>query len=258
MRGGGRRDVQVRVDRARPDHQRRLRLLRRPGRPAADRPARRPGRVSLAWTALTPTPTADAIFDLDTATDWTSFREAASSFAVPAQNIVYADRDGHIGYQAPGLVPIRKSGNDGLRPQAGWRSENDWTGDYVPFDGLPNVLDPDEGFVVTANQAVIGPDYPYHLTDDWDQGYRSAADPRPARAADRGAGRCRSPTWPRSRSTPAARSRRRSCPTCSTSTCRAGTGRAGQRQLRHWDFDQPADSAAGRVLQRGLAHPAGR
>ena len=57
--------------------------------------------VSLAWTALTPTRTADAIFDLDTATDWTSFREAVSSFAVPAQNIVYADRDGHIGYQAP-------------------------------------------------------------------------------------------------------------------------------------------------------------
>ena len=129
--------------------------------------------VSLAWTALTPSRTADAIFDLNTASDWTSFREAVSSFAVPAQNIVYADRDGHIGYQAPGLVPIRKSGNDGLQPQEGWRSENDWTGDYVPFDGLPHVLDPDEGFVVTANQAVIGPDYPYHLTDDWDQGYRS-------------------------------------------------------------------------------------
>ena len=56
--------------------------------------------------------------------------------------------------------------------RAGCR-ENDWTGDYVPFDGLPNVLDPDEGFIVTANQAVIGPDYPYYLTDDWDRGYRS-------------------------------------------------------------------------------------
>jgi penicillin amidase len=129
--------------------------------------------VALQWTALDPAPTADAILALDTATDWDSFRAAASSFAVPAQNLVYADRAGHIGYQAPGRVPIRKSGNDGLVPSAGWRAENDWTGDTVPFAGLPNVLDPEEGFVVTANQAVIGPDYPYRLTDDWDHGYRS-------------------------------------------------------------------------------------
>ncbi|MCW2842414.1 MAG: penicillin acylase family protein [Nocardioides sp.] len=129
--------------------------------------------VALEWTALQPAATADAILELDTATDWSSFRAAASAFAVPAQNLVYADREGHIGYQAPGWIPIRKSGNDGLMPSAGWRPENDWTGDHVPFDGLPNVLDPDEGFIVTANQAVVGPDYPYHLTDDWDRGYRS-------------------------------------------------------------------------------------
>ena len=129
--------------------------------------------VALEWTALHPAPTADAILALDAATDWDSFRAAAAEFAVPAQNLVYADRAGHIGYQAPGLVPIRKSGNDGLVPVAGWRPENDWTGDYVPFDGLPNLLDPEEGYIVTANQAVIGPDYPYHLTDDWDAGYRS-------------------------------------------------------------------------------------
>ena len=58
-------------------------------------------------------------------------------------------------------------------PAEGWRSDDDWTGDYVPFDGLPSVLDPEEGFVVTANQQVIGGDYPYFLTDDWDQGYRA-------------------------------------------------------------------------------------
>ena len=58
-------------------------------------------------------------------------------------------------------------------PAEGWLSANDWTGDYIPFDGLPNVLDPEEGFIVTANQAVIDDDYPYFLTDDWDFGYRS-------------------------------------------------------------------------------------
>ncbi|MEO5851017.1 MAG: penicillin acylase family protein [Nocardioides sp.] len=129
--------------------------------------------VSLAWTALRPSTTADAILELNLASDWEEFRTAAADFAVPAQNLVYADRAGHIGYQAPGQVPIRQSGNDGSVPSAGWRPENDWTGDFVPFDGLPNVLDPEEGYVVTANQAVSGPDYPYFLTNDWDRGYRA-------------------------------------------------------------------------------------
>ena len=129
--------------------------------------------VALAWTALDPAPTADAILMMNRASDWDEFREAAAEFAVPAQNLVYADREGHIGYQAPGRVPIRKSGNDGRMPAEGWISANDWTGDHVPFDGLPSVLDPDEGFIVTANQAVVGEDYPYFLTDDWDAGYRS-------------------------------------------------------------------------------------
>lgn len=131
--------------------------------------------VSLAWTALEPAPTADAILDLNLADDWDSFRAALSSFDVPSQNVVYADRAGHVGYQAPGRIPIRKSGNDGSMPSAGWRPENDWTGDHVPYDGLPSVLDPDEGLVVAANQAVIGRDYPELLTtdSDWDHGWRS-------------------------------------------------------------------------------------
>ncbi len=145
----------------------------------ANAPTDQPGErgngyaVALQWTALRPTTTADAVLGLNRAGDWDEFRAAASEFAVPAQNMVYADRDGHIGYQAPGLVPIRKSGNTGAMPAEGWLSANDWTGDFIPFDGLPNVLDPEEGFIVTANQAVIDDDYPYFLTDDWDAGYRS-------------------------------------------------------------------------------------
>jgi len=129
--------------------------------------------VALRWTALDPTPTADAILQLNRASDWNSFRAAAQRFSVPAQNMVYADREGHIGYQAPGRIPIRKSGNDGRMPAAGWLPENDWSGEYVDFEALPHVLDPDEGFAVTANQAVADEDYPFHLTDDWDPGYRS-------------------------------------------------------------------------------------
>ncbi len=77
----------------------------------ADAPPRENGYgVALAWTALTPRPTADAIFALDQASSWLEFREAARSFAVPSQNLVYADTDGNIGYQAPGAIPIRRDG----------------------------------------------------------------------------------------------------------------------------------------------------
>ncbi len=129
--------------------------------------------VSLAWTALTPSTTADAILAMNLATDWDEFRAAARDFAVPAQNLVYADRQGHIGYQSPGQIPIRRPGHSGNLPVAGWDPRNDWTGRYVPFEALPHALDPAEGFIVTANQAVVGPEYPFHLTSDWDRGYRS-------------------------------------------------------------------------------------
>lgn len=129
--------------------------------------------VALAWTALEPRPTADAVFGINRARGWDEFRAAASKFAAPSQNMVYADREGHIGYQAPGLIPIRKSGNTGHYPAEGWLPSNDWTGRWVPFEALPTVLDPDDGYVATANQAVTGEDYPYFLGDSWSYGYRS-------------------------------------------------------------------------------------
>jgi penicillin G amidase len=129
--------------------------------------------VALAWTALTPNRTADAIFMLNRASNWSQFRDAAREFAAPSQNMVYADREGHIGYQAPGMIPIRKSGHTGDYPAEGWSPANDWTGNYVPFDALPSLLDPDGGMVVTANQAVIGEDYPFFLGNSWSYGYRS-------------------------------------------------------------------------------------
>jgi penicillin amidase len=86
---------------------------------------------------------------------------------------VYADTAGNIGYQAPGSIPIRRGNRDGDLPAAGWLPQNDWSGRYVPFDQLPHELNPPDGFIVTANQAVTGPAYKWHLTDDFDLGYRS-------------------------------------------------------------------------------------
>jgi penicillin amidase len=126
--------------------------------------------VSLAWTALQPGRTADAVFALDSARGWDDFRAAARVFDVPAQNLVYADVDGNIGYQAPGKIPVRQAG-DGRWPVPGWQSRYDWTG-YVPFDDLPSVLNPKEGLIVAANQAVTADVAPF-ITRDWDYGFRA-------------------------------------------------------------------------------------
>jgi penicillin G amidase len=127
--------------------------------------------VALRWTALKPGRTADALFGIDQAHDWDSFREAARSFDAPSQNLVYADTAGHIGYQAPGRIPIRRTGH-GDWPVPGWNPAYEWSG-YIPYDALPNVLDPDDGMIVTANQAVAKQNYPYYLGDSFDAGYRS-------------------------------------------------------------------------------------
>ncbi len=108
---------------------------------------------------------------LNTAQDWDDFRAGAALFGAPAQNLIYADLEGNIGYQAPGVIPIRE-GYDGKWPIPGWDSRYQWKG-TIPFTALPSVLNPDEGWIVTANQAVIGPDYPFFITDDWSYGARS-------------------------------------------------------------------------------------
>lgn len=138
--------------------------------------------VSIRWTGLIPSRTMNAVFGINKASDFEEFREAARDFAGPSQNLVYADTAGHIGYQAPGLIPIRKKGTSGDYPQPGWDRSVGWKKKYVPFEQLPWMLDPENGYVATANQAVTGPvdqssawmgtGTPY-LGNSWDYGYRS-------------------------------------------------------------------------------------
>lgn len=137
------------------------------------KPSGEANAVALSWTALMPGRTADAIFELNEARDWHEFRAAAALFEVPAQNLVYADTAGNIGYQAPGRIPVRKAG-DGTIPVPGWTGEYDWYTAPIPYDQLPSVRNPEEGYVVTANNAVIDPRrYRPLLTEDWSHGYRS-------------------------------------------------------------------------------------
>ena len=117
--------------------------------------------VALRWTALQPTRLLEAVFRLDQASNFQEFRDALRDWSVPAQNIVYADVDGNIGYQVPGLQPIRAHGH-GLAPAPGWTDEYEWTG-FIPFDRLPYLYNPDRGYIVTANAPVVSPEYPYYL-----------------------------------------------------------------------------------------------
>ncbi|HID85276.1 MAG TPA: penicillin acylase family protein [Anaerolineales bacterium] len=128
--------------------------------------------IALRWTALQPSRTIHAILAIDRAQNWEEFRQAVALFDVPAQNMVYADVEGHIGYQTPGLIPIRRQGHDGTLPVPGWTDDYEWQG-FIPFDELPHVFDPPKGYIATANNAVVGPDYLYPITKDWDYGYRA-------------------------------------------------------------------------------------
>lgn len=125
---------------------------------------------SMQWTALEPTKELQAVMNMNKATDWETFEQALEDFHAPAQNFVFASTDGTIAYKANGRIPIRKKGNGEL-PVPGDSSEYGWTS-YVPYDELPRVVNPKEGFIATANNEVVGEEYPYHLTRFWAQPYR--------------------------------------------------------------------------------------
>ncbi|MER7406637.1 penicillin acylase family protein [Streptomyces sp. NPDC000070] len=129
--------------------------------------------VALRWTALQPGTTMDAVFAMDRAKNWTDFRKAAAQFEVPSQNLIYADTEDNIGYTLPGRIPKRSQDDDGSVPAPGWDPKYRWTG-YIEQDALPYEYNPERGYIVTANQAVIDSDkYPYTLTGDWGYGTRS-------------------------------------------------------------------------------------
>lgn len=113
--------------------------------------------------------TAAAMYALNRATDWSSFREALRSYGAPQQNILYADTEGTIGFFAPGLVPVRRVGR-GLVP--GRIPDNDWTG-FVPFDALPQQRGAADGMLLNANNRIVGPDYPYFISADWEPPFRA-------------------------------------------------------------------------------------
>ncbi|MBI2677571.1 MAG: penicillin acylase family protein [Candidatus Koribacter versatilis] len=128
-------------------------------------------KLALRWNIYDPKlPPSLIYWDLNTATDWTEFRAAWSRHVAPALNVVYADVDGHIGYQATGMIPIR-NGWDGNLPVSGADDTHEWSGN-IPFAELPQVYDPESGILATANARITPDGYKYMTGNQWFPPYR--------------------------------------------------------------------------------------
>jgi penicillin G amidase len=127
-------------------------------------------KLALRWTLYDGV--RNPFFAVNSAQNWDQFVRGFSQFDAPAQNVVYADVDGNIGYHATGKVPIRASG-DGSLPENGNDNAHEWTG-YIPFDKLPSVFNPPSGIIATANSRITPDKYPYSISAEWEAPWRSA------------------------------------------------------------------------------------
>ncbi len=128
--------------------------------------------LALKWVVLDPSHLRLPSSRVMQAVDSEGVKVALDELLAPAQNVVWADAAGHIGWRATGLVPVRRPGTDGSVPYDGSDPSNDWKG-FVPQSEMPRAEDPAEGFLATANQRVAGTSWPHVLGTDW---------PSPARA----------------------------------------------------------------------------
>lgn len=130
--------------------------------------------AALKWTGLgdDDTTIAAGMFDPNVKSV-ADYMARMALFVAPMQSMVVADTGGRIGMIAPGRVPVRDPGNKvgGRAPVPGWDATYDWKG-YLTFDQLPRVDDANVGAIGTANARMVDPDYPYHLTYDWDPPFR--------------------------------------------------------------------------------------
>jgi penicillin G amidase len=127
--------------------------------------------VVIKWAALQPAAIDLGLMDMDTAD---SVQQAITVFnkaGGPPQNVVIADREGHIGWTYMGRFP-KRHGFDGLTSLSWSNSERYWDG-FIPADQLPRLVDPPEGYIVTANNRTLGRDYPYVIGYNWELGYRA-------------------------------------------------------------------------------------
>lgn len=133
-----------------------------------------PVPVALRWSATDVNRDFEGFNRIVQAANWEEFQAGAAYIDLQGQNFVYADVDGHIGYVMTGRVPLRVTGHDGSMPVDGTSDTFEWLG-YVDPAQNPRLFDPEIGYIVSANNAVIAPDdFPPTITVDWEPGYRAA------------------------------------------------------------------------------------
>ena len=125
--------------------------------------------MSLRWVGMEHIDDLRALIGLGRVKSWANFRSTLRDWSVAVFNYIYADRDGHIGYQMSGRIPIRGRAWPGVRDAN--NPEDQWIG-YIPFDGLPSRYDPASGAVASANQRIVPPDYPFPIYGSYSQGHR--------------------------------------------------------------------------------------
>ncbi|MGA9349113.1 MAG: penicillin acylase family protein [Anaerolineae bacterium] len=126
--------------------------------------------LALRWVGHEPSPMLQSL-SFNRAQNWEQFAAGLRFWSVPAQNLVYADVDGNIGYYMAGQVPIRAKGL-GILPVPGWTGEYEWVG-YIPFEELPQAYNPPAGYIASANNKIVDDDYPCFLTLEPMPGYRA-------------------------------------------------------------------------------------
>jgi penicillin amidase len=122
--------------------------------------------ASMRWTGTEVDDQIGAFRQIDQATDWRSFSEGVRLFAIPGQNFIYGDARGNIGYRCGVRLPIRPR-QSSILPLPGWEKGSTWKG-FVPFEQLPFLYNPPEGFVASANNKTVDDKYPYHISDLWE------------------------------------------------------------------------------------------
>ncbi len=106
-----------------------------------------------------------ACLRMNGAQTWEEFREACSYSHIPGENMIWADKEGNIGWQTVGIAPIRKNW-DGLVPVPG-DGRYEWDG-FLPIKSLPNIFNPEKGFWVTANENLVSSDYAFRNAVGWE------------------------------------------------------------------------------------------
>ena len=127
--------------------------------------------VAIKWTALETAAVDLGLLDMDKVTSVKEAITVINQAGGPAQNVVFADRAGHIGWTYMGRFPKRK-GFDGMVSRSWAEASTAWDG-FIPPEQLPRLYDPPEGFIVTANNRTLGRDYPYVIAHNWALGYRA-------------------------------------------------------------------------------------